>query len=614
MEADLIPGYGGKVLRIDLSDGSVEESATPEELIRDYLGARGFIIHTLYTQLRPKTDPLSPDAIFILATGPLTGIFLPSSGKFQAGGKSPLTGGYGEANCGGHLPVELKMAGYDMLILHGKSPQPCIVVIDDDLVRIEGAGDLWGRGSLTTEKLLKGRLGEDFQIATIGPAGEKLVKIACISHDFGRQAGRTGLGAILGSKNVKAICVRGSKSIRIHNLEGLISVARRMYEQCFTNPAFELWQNYGTGSVTVWANRIGAFPTRNFKSGYFELFTNLSGVHMRKEIVVTNKACFACAMCCGKYSHTVKDEYEAYLEGPEYETTAMIGGDCALGDIRDVAYANYLCDEYGIDTISGGSIIAFAIECFEKGIITEKDTGGLKLKFGDPQSVFEMIKKIALRQDIGDLLAEGTKKAAEVLGKGSIDFAMQVKGLEQSGYESRRAPAMLLSYMTSDIGAHHRPSWAVTHDLATGRDTPEGKAAKVIELQHIRPLFDTLGVCRLPWIEMGVPVSDYAEAFRMITGIDYSEKDLYMISERIWNLTRMFWVREVDGFGRQYDMPPGRVYKETIADGPTKGGIFEKEKIERMLDEYYRLRGWDENGIPKREKLKELGLEWVIGR
>jgi len=608
----VIPGYGGKILRINLSKGEIKSEPTPESLIRDYLGARGFIIHTLYRELSAGTDPLSPDAKFIMATGPLSGIFLPSSGKFQSGGKSPLTGGYGEANCGGHMPAEIKMAGYDMIIIEGKGEKPCYIVIDDGDVTIEDAAELWGKGSLSTEKLLKQQLGEDFQIATIGPAGENLVKIACISHDFGRQAGRTGLGAILGSKNVKAICVRGSKTIPIHDVDGLIRVARRMYEKCFTNPAFELWQNYGTGSVTVWANRIGAFPTRNFQSGYFELFTNLSGVTMRKEVVVINKACFACAMCCGKYSHTRKGSYDAYVEGPEYETTAMIGGNCALGDIRDVAYANYLCDEYGIDTISGGSIIAFAIECFEKGILTEKDTGGVKLRFGDPESVFTLIKKIALREDIGDLLAEGTKKAAQELGKNSIKFAMQVKGLEQSGYESRRAPAMLLSYMTSDIGAHHRPSWAVTHDLMTGRDTPEGKAAKVIELQHTRPLFDTLGVCRLPWIEMGVPVSDYAEAFRMVTGIDYSEEDLYRISERIWNLTRMFWVREVPGFGREYDLPPARVWEDMIPDGPTKGGIFEREKVEAMLDEYYELRGWTRDGIPTKEKLHELGLDWVL--
>ncbi len=607
----MIPGYGGSVLRINLSDGKVTKEPTPEDLIRDYLGARGFIIHTLYKELKPGTDPLGPDALFITSPGPLTGLFVPSSGKIQSGGKSPLTGGYGESNSGGHFPAELKMAGYDMLILQGQHDKPCYIVVDDDDVRIEDAKDIWGKGSMTAEEILKQNLGEDFQIMTIGPAGENLVKIACITHDFGRQAGRTGLGTILGSKKVKAICVRGTRTIPVHDVDGLIKVGRRMYEQCFTNAAFELWQTYGTAAVTNWANRIGSFPTRNFQSGYFELFANLSGPRMKEEIVVNNKACFSCAMCCGKYSHTKTKDYDVFVEGPEYETTAMVGGVCALGNIKDVAYANYLCDEYGIDTISGGSIIGFAIECFEKGIITTKDTGGLKLEFGDPKCVFEMIKKIALREDVGAVLAEGSRHAAEVFGKDSIKFAMQVKGLEQSGYEGRRSPAMLLSYMTSDIGAHHRPSWAVTHDLKTGRSSAEDKAWKVKELQHTRPLFDTLGVCRLPWIEMQVPVSDYAEAYRMATGIQRSEEDLLKISEKIWNLTRMFWIREFADFGRSYDIPPARIWEDKLKEGPTAGGILPRETVEALLDDYYKERGWSSDGKPTPEKLKELGLDWA---
>ncbi len=286
------PGYGGRILRIDLTEGKVSKEPTPDDLIKDYLGARGFIIRTLYGELAPGTDSLSPEAIFLTAAGPLTGLFIPSSGKIQSGGKSPITGGYGESNSGGHFPAELKLAGYDMVVLEGKHDKPCYIVIDDDDVRIEAAGDLWGKGSITTEEMLKKSLGEDFQIATIGPAGENLVKIACITHDFGRQAGRTGLGAILGSKKVKAICVRGTKTIPVHDIDGLMKVGRRMYEQCFTNPAFELWQTYGTSAVVNWANRIGAFPTRNFQGGYFEQFTNISGPRMRKDIVLINKACF----------------------------------------------------------------------------------------------------------------------------------------------------------------------------------------------------------------------------------------------------------------------------------------------------------------------------------
>ena len=605
-------GYAGRILRVNLTTGKVGAEPTPEELIENYIGARGFIAHTLYSEVPKGADPLGEDAKLMIATGPLTGLFLPSTGKAFVGGKSPLTGGYAEANFGGHFPVELKMAGYDMVILEGRSEKPVYVLIDDDSVTLEDASRLWGKGSFETEKALAEQHGEDFQACVIGPAGEHLVKIACISHDYGRQAGRTGLGAVMGSKKVKAVCVRGSKSIPLHDVQGLIAQGREMYRKSVMHPAFELWQTYGTSSVTNWANRIGAFPTRNFRSGYFELFTNTAGPQMHRDIVIHNKACFSCAMCCGKYSHAKTDDYECYVEGPEYETTAMIGGCCALGNIKDIAYANFLCDDYGIDTISGGSVAGFAIECFEKGIITEKDTGGLKLSWGDPKAVFELLRMISLRQHIGDLLAEGTKKAAEQLGKGSRAFAMQVKGLEQSGYESRRASAMQLSYMTSDIGAHHRPSWAVTHDLRTGRESTEGKAEKVIELQHTRPLFDTLGVCRLPWIEMEIPVSDYAEAFRRATGLDYSEEDLYKVSERVWNLTRMFWAREFPDFGRAYDLPPDRVTKEPIVSGPTKGAVLPEEKVQALLDDYYRRRGWTEDGVPTDEKLRELGLDELV--
>ena len=605
-------GYAGNILRVNLTSGKVAKEPTPEALIKNFVGARGFIAHTLYNEVPKGADPLGEDAKLMIATGPLTGLFIPSTGKCHVGGKSPLTGGYAEANFGGHFPVELKMAGYDMIIVEGRSKKPVYILIDDDEVTLEDASGLWGKGSFDTEKALDEQHGEDFQACVIGPAGENLVKIACISHDYGRQAGRTGLGAVMGSKKLKAVCVRGSKAIPVVDVAGLMKVGREMYRKSVQHPAFELWQTYGTSSVVNWSNRIGAFPTRNFQSGYFELFTNIAGPVMNREIVIHNKACFSCAMCCGKYAHAKTADYECYVEGPEYETTAMIGGCCALGNIKDIAYANFLCDDYGIDTISGGSIMGFAIECFEKGIITEKDTGGVKLTWGNPKAVFELIRMISYREHIGDVLAEGSRAAALTLGKDSIDFAIQMKGLEQSGYESRRAPAMQLSYMTSDIGAHHRPSWAVTHDLRTGREATEGKAEKVIELQHTRPLFDTLGVCRLPWIEMELPVGDYAEAFRCATGLDYKEEDLYRISERVWNLTRMFWVREFPDFGRAYDLPPNRITREPILSGPTKGAVLPQEKIDIMLDDYYSRRGWTKDGIPTDEKLKDLGLDKLV--
>jgi aldehyde:ferredoxin oxidoreductase len=416
----------------------------------------------------------------------------------------------------------------------------------------------------------------------------------------------------MGSKKLKGIAVRGSHPIAVARHDEMMAIGSELFGVCFGSPALELWQSYGTSSVTNWANRIGGFPTRNFQSGQFSEFAKLTGIEMRDRIVVNDKGCYACPIACGKYSKTkVRDherDLEVLVEGPEYETTALIGGNCALSSIEDVAYANYLCDEYGIDTISGGSIVGFAMECFERGILTTKDTDGLELRFGNAQAAFDLIRMIASKQGIGAVLAGGTRAAARAFGQGSEKFAMQVKGLEISGYESRNLPAMALSYMTSDIGAHHRASWAVSHDLAVGREVTRGKAPRVIELQHTRTMFDTLGVCRLPWIELGVPFAGYARAYRAITGIEHSAERLLEISERIWNLTRAFNLRETPGYGRAYDLPPARWWEEPVADGPTQGKKLARDDIEAMLDEYYELRGWSGQGIPTLARMQRLGL------
>ena len=600
-------GYGGTILRINLSDGTIKKEPTPAELAAKFLGGRGFGIYFLYTEVPKGADPLSPENKLIISSGPLSGTLVPGAGKMDFTCKSPLTGGYASASVGGMLTAELKYAGYDSIILEGASERPVYLFVDDDDVRLRDADDLWGKGSITVEAELKRRLGEEFQIATIGPGGENLVKYACITHDFGRQAGRGGVGAVMGSKKLKAIAVHGTRSIPIADIDDFYARAKEMYKACKASELWEAWQRYGTSGVNAWANEVGAFPVRNFQSGALDDYSGLSGETMRQRIVVTDKACFGCPSPCGKYSHSKK--YNVYVEGPEYETAALLGGNVGLLDIEDVAYANWLCDELGLDSISTGNAIGFAMECFEKGIITAEDADGLKLRWGDPEVVFALIRKIAAKEGIGAVLAEGVKRASQIWGKGSEDFAIQVKGMEMSGYESRNAPAMLLSYMTCDVGAHHNRSWAITYDLEVGRDkiSPD-KAAKVIELQHIRPLFDCLGACRLQWVELHLDLGHYAPILKAITGIDRSWEDLLKISERVWNLTRMYWVREVEGFGREWDYPPPRTYREPVVSGPTKGKLVAWEDVQRLLDMYYKQRGWDDNGIPTEEKLKELGL------
>jgi len=599
---------GGTILRVDLTTGKINKEPLPESLCRKYIGGRGFIARILYDELLKGAEPLGPKNKVIVSTGPLSGQFVPSAGRTILGTKSPATHGYGEANVGGHFATELRQAGYDLLILEGQSEDPVFLCIKDGEVTLLSAQKYWGMGSLQTERLLKDELGEGYQCLTIGPAGEREVPIACVSHDFGRQAGRCGIGAVFGNKRLKAIAVMGTQDIPIADFREVLKVGKQMYQVCTGHHALELWQKYGTSSVVSWSNRIGTFPTRNFQSGHFSSFTDISGITMRERIVVRDKGCFACPMACGKYSRIHREDKKIYVEGPEYETAALLGGNCALSDIEDLAYANYLCDELGLDTISAGSAVAFAMECFERGIIGIKETEGLVLRFGESETVFKLLEKMGWREGIGDLLCKGVRAAAHAWGNGSEHFAMEVKGLEISGYESRNAPAMMLSYMTSDIGAHHRPSWAVTADITLGRDSLEGKAQRVVELQHLRPLFDILGVCRLPWIELDITPSFYVKALNACTGMDKTLKELLEISERVWNLTRLFNIRENPGYGRHCDYPPGRWMGEPVQTGPTRGKTLSHDQVDQLLDEYYKLRGWDENGIPLSGTLERLGL------
>jgi aldehyde:ferredoxin oxidoreductase len=604
-------GYAGKILRVDLSAGKISHEPLTEELVDNYIGGRGFGAYYVYNEVPPGADPCGPDNRLVIASGPFAGVFLPSGAKTSISAKSPATGLYGDSNVGGHLAGELKYAGIDAIIVEGRTPVPSYLFIDDDRVEIRSAMHLWGKGAIKTEEVLKEELGDEFQIATIGPAGENRVVFACINHDFGRQAGRCGMGAVMGSKNLKAIAVRGTQGVPVADMDGLKSVATVMFRELMQDPGLKIWQDLGLAQVTTWANSIAALPTRNFRENFYEDVNGLSGELMKETIVVGDKACFACPMATGKLCKASFRGKTVLVEGPEYETTALIGSNCALRSIEEVAFANYVCDELGLDTISAGNVVAFVMECFEKGIITKEDTGGIEAKFGSLDAFCDLAHLIARREGIGNILADGVAGASKAWGEESSRIAIHVKGLEWSGYESRGAPSMMLAYMTCDIGAHHNRAWSVTHDIAVGRDIIKGKAAKVVEFQHVRPLFDCFGVCRLQWVELGLPLEHYAKLYPVVTGMDDSWEDLLVKSERIWNLTRAFAVREREGFGRADDWPPARFYEEPVPDGPLAGFRITEDDLNTLLDEYYEARGWDENGRPKAETLIRLGLENV---
>lgn len=618
-------GYAGKILRVDLSSGEFLKQSLPEDLVEEFIGGRGFIARLLWRELKPGIDAFDPENMFIAATGPLSANLLPASGKTHFGCKSPATGGYADSNMGGHFGPALKYAGYDALVLTGAASEPSILVIDDGSITILPAEALWGQGAIAAEAALKQELGEDFQIMTIGPAGEKKVRYACLSHDFGRQAGRTGVGAVMGSKNLKAIAIRGTGSFKVADLEGLYKKGKEAYALVKAKPGFEGWTPQGTAGITDWVNQVGVFPTRNFQTSYFDKYEQINGAAILEHLKITDKGCYCCPTPCGKYGKAKTSLGEAFVEGPEYESIALLGGNLVLDSIQEVGYANYVCDELGLDTISAGVVVSWALECFEKGILTESDLGR-QVAFGDLESIVYLLEMIAAREGLGDLLAEGTKAASQSIGQGSEAFAIQVKGLEWSGYECRNAPGMMLAYMTADIGAHHNRAWVLGHDMAgssanvhdlisaggggekISKSPVEGKSEKVIELQHLRPLFDILGICRLQYMELGFEVEHYEELFKLVTGRDLSWAELLQVSEKVWHLTRMISAREIEGFGRAWDYPPSRFTDEPVPDGPNEGHKLTRAELDQLLDEYYANRGWDENGIPTKETLARHGL------
>jgi aldehyde:ferredoxin oxidoreductase len=583
--------------------------------MRQWYGGRGAIAKIIYDEVPRNADPLGKENLLILSSGLLSGSFIPGGSKIEFGSVSPLTNGPGDSNMGGHLGPALKFAGYDMVILNGISPKPVFLYIDNDTIELREASSFWGLGSLECEKRLKDALGEDFEIATIGPAGENGVLFSCITHDFGRQAGRTGQGTVMGAKKLKAIAIRGNRSLSVNDLPGLKKHVKEIIQRTKKHPNMEPWQKYGTSFFMRWSNDNGVMPVFNFQTTYYEDIDKVDGEQLVEKCLVTHKACFGCWMNCGKYCKAVlQGRLPVYVEGPEYETGSLCGPNLGMKDIREVAYINWMLDNLGMDSMSGGSVVAFAMECFERGLITEKDLEGHTLRWGSVDDVEHFLDMVVTKRGIGEWFAQGSKRASEKIRGGSEAFAMQVKGQETSGYDGRWAPGMLLSYMTADIGAHHNRSWTITVDMAEGRESVEGRARIVIYLQHIRPLFDVFCICRLFWGELDVSFEEIIEALRSITGWDVTVDEALRTSEKIWNLNRCHLLERIQTNGRNLDYPPIRSWRDKIPSGPGKGKGISFEQVEQMLDDYYTERGWDQSGNPTKELLEDLGLGFAANQ
>lgn len=600
-------GYAGTVLDVDLSHWAVKQHALDEALANEYMGGKGFGAKILFNQLPHGCAPLSPQNILVFATGPLTGTLAPSSGRFEVCTKSPATGLWLDANCGGFFGPELKFAGYDMIIVRGRASKPAMLVIDDNDVGLKEAQDIWGMDTIATHRWIKDHLGRDFRVACIGPAGEKGVLFASILSEY-RAIGRGGAGAVMGSKNLKAISVRGSKGISIDDPERFMSTCREAYNELAIHPDTGGGrQKYGTNVILSVMNDAGIHPVRNFQKGKFDGAGQLNEDTIEK-LYVRDKACFGCPIFCSKIAEVKEGKYKgSFTEGPEYENVWAFGANCDSANLGAIIQAEYLCDFYGMDGISTGNVIGFLMECVEKGILNVSDMG-FPLRFGNDEGIITAIHLIGKREGPGHLWGEGVREIAAKV-KGAEGFAMHVKGLELPGYDPRVSTGMALAYATSDRGGCHLRSWPVGEELLATEQrmdlfSTEFKAELVKNQQDLFCLINCMGLCL--FATFAVNLKQITPFLHAATGqaLFSSSEEILRIGERVNNLVRRFNLRE--GLTKQHDTLPRRFFKEPLKDGPGEGRVAD---LEQLMKEYYVVRGWDANGIPKKEKLKELAIE-----
>ena len=600
-------GYTGKILDVDLTSGILSETELDRRFAQDYMGGKGFGARILYDQLPPHCDPLSPENILVFATGPLTGTLAPSSGRFEVCTKSPATGLWLDANCGGFFGPELKFAGYDMVIIRGKAASAVMLVIDDNKLELKPAGDLWGTDTITTHRQIKDSLGKEFRVACIGEAGEKGVVFAAIISEY-RALGRGGAGAVMGSKNLKAIAVRGTKSISLHAPDHFMVTCREAFNELANSPDTGGGrQKFGTNIILSLMDETGIHPVRNFQKGKFE-GASLVNEETIEKYYVRNKACFGCPIYCSKIAEVKKGKYQgSFTEGPEYENVWAFGANCENADVGAIIQAEYLCDYYGLDGITTGNVIGFLMECLEKGILKETDIG-FPLKFGNDEAIINAVHLIGRRKGAGKLWGEGVRNLGEQI-KGAQHFAMHVKGLELPAYDPRGSSGMALAYATSDRGGCHLRSWPIGDELLATEDrmdlsSTEFKAELVKTQQDLFCMVNCSGMCL--FATFAVNLKQITPFLHSATGIEAfaSSDEVMKIGERVNNLVRLFNIRQ--GLTRDLDTLPKRFFSEPLKEGPCRDRVVQ---LDQLLEEYYLVRGWDESGVPEKDKLKELGID-----
>ena len=597
-------GWVGKLLRVDLTKGEWKAEELDRDLAQKFIGGRGLGSKILFDEIDPRIDPFSPDNKLIMATGPLTGTSASAAGRYMAITKSPLTGTIACSNSGGHFGAELKFSGFDLIIIEGKAKEPVYLYVEDGKVDIKPATHLWGKTTHEATDQILAETDMDAKVACIGPAGERLVRFACIINDKHRAAGRSGVGAVMGSKNLKAVAVKGSGSVRIADKEAFRKATLDGFQKIKANPVTSAGlPSYGTAVLVNVINQHGLFPTRNFQEGVFEGAEKISGETMAEQILIRNRACFACPIACGRVTKTTHPKYEYAGEGPEYESDWSLGACCGVDHIDAIGKANYLCDLLGMDPISAGVTIACGMELFQRGLITTREVGR-SLHFGDPDAMVEMVRATGYREGFGDVLAEGSYRLAEKFGH--PEYSMSVKKQEFPAYDGRGAQGMGLQYATSNRGACHVRGYMISPEIlgAPQKLDPfetEEKAGWTKAFQDTTAIVDSSGICLFNTFAIGAP--EILEYLKAATGLEMSLEELMKAGERIWNLERLFNLKA--GLTGKDDRLPDRLIKEPMPGGPAKGKVVE---LDKMLPEYYELRGWDKEGVPTPERLKELGL------
>ncbi|MCS7112459.1 MAG: aldehyde ferredoxin oxidoreductase family protein [Nitrososphaerota archaeon] len=608
-------GYTGRIARVNLSDGRAFIEEVKTEYIDLVLGGVGLASLMLFIEVDPRIDAFSPLNKLVFAVGPLTGTIVPGSSRAVVAARSPLTLGWGESHLGGFWGVELKKAGFDALLIEGKADTPTYIYIDDGEIEFRDASRLWGLKTSESEKTILSELEDpEVKVACIGPAGEKLVRYASIVSGE-RVAGRTGLGAVMGSKKLKAIAVRGRQQVRVRWFDKLRSMIARLYPSIMSFPTTQLLSSYGTNGEMDSFYQYGDVPIRNFTLGEWNGISKIEGQSMVRNYLKRHRACFGCPIGCWKEAR-INDPRYGLIEGrmPEYESAASLGSLLLNDDPASLIYMEKLCNDYGFDVISAGATIAWAIECFTKGLITIDDTKGLQLRWGDPDLIADLLEMIGERKGFGYMLGEGCRLASKIIGRGSERYAMHVKGLEMPMHDPRAFKGMGLQYATSNRGACHLQGLVMR--VEQGERIPdlkiyrrfqrfeiEGKGWLVATMQDWHHVLESLGLCKF----VQIPPGHVAGFYFLVAGVEKRLPELQRCGERISNIQRMFNI--VAGVTSKDDILPDRFLSEPLGEGGAKGQVVE---LKPMIEEYYKVRGWDDRGIPTREKLKDLSILDIV--